>query len=78
MDETVLPAVGTFSGEDSDGAPAGIDLIAWETSTTLRVHTSITFETTLVSLTFDGATQNLRSLAGRHVAPFTLEPIPVC
>lgn len=78
MDLSKKPLRNQFEGTDSTGAPISIAQVAWESSTVLRVHTNIAFESTLEYLGFLGPTIRLRTATGIYEKAFELHSFDVC
>lgn len=78
MDQTDKPGVGDFEGEDSDGAPITVTSTAWEAANILRVHMTITFESTLDWFRYLGPLPSLKTLTGEIENAFTLTTFPEC
>ena len=78
MDQTDKPGVGDFEGEDSEGAPITIQTVAWEAANILRVHTLITFMSTLELFKYLGPLPSLKTLTGVTEAGWTLTTFEEC
>jgi len=78
MDETDKPGIGDFEGVDSDGTPVIVGQIAWDSSAVLRVHLTITFESTLDTFDFLGPLPSLKTLTGVIEDGFELTSFEEC
>jgi len=78
MDETDKPGLLDFEGTDSVGNPVDVQVIAWDSSTTLRTHLAITNGSTLSVFRFLGPLPSLKTLSGIVQDKFTISNFPAC